>query len=329
MLHFFRFIFLVLCGLVGSYIGEVYQKPLLYGASIGIAAGFALILLELSFARKFISIISIVFLGIIFGFIVSHFFISALYLIPTISRLTSDDKRYLEFSITFLLSFISVIAIIHSKDDFKIIIPFIELKREGRAGKPIILDTSAIVDGRISDICRTKIIDAPIIIPRFVLNELQTIADSADKLKRIRGRRGLDMLNKMRESSGLDIQINDATMPYMEGVDSKLVRLAKMLDGRIVTTDFNLAKTAMVQSVEVININELSNALRPVALQGERLNIKIIRLGEGPGQGVGYLDDGTMVVAEGCAGRVGERIELVVTNILQTNAGKMIFGKPI
>ena len=328
MLHVIRIIFIILCGVIGWYVGDSYNKPFLYSVVMGAGVGVALTLLELAFARRFIATVSTVMFGVVFGFVMAHFFISALYLIPSISDLPVEERRIFEFCITFLFSFIAVVAIIHTKDDFKIAIPFIELSKEGATNKPIILDTSAIIDGRIADICKTKVIDAEIVIPRFVLDELQAVADSADKLKRMRGRRGLDMLNKMREEKGLNIQINEAVLPYMEAVDSKLIKLAKMLTGRIVTTDFNLSKVAQVQGVEVINVNDIANALRPVVLQGEKLTIKIMKPGEGPGQGVGYLDDGTMVVAEGCANRIGERLELLITNVLQTSAGRMIFGKP-
>jgi uncharacterized protein YacL len=207
------------------------------------------------------------------------------------------------------------------------VIPFVELKREGGTSKPAILDTSVIVDGRIADMMDTHVIDAPVIVPRFVLDELQKIADSQDRTKRNRGRRGLDVLNRLRKAKNVDVQVQDVPLPGVEGVDAKLVRLAKILDARVVTTDFNLNKVAQVQGVEVININDIANALRPVVLQGEKLNLRIQRLGESAGQGVGYMEDGTMVVGEDCAGRVGQEVELVVTNILQTSAGRLIFGR--
>jgi uncharacterized protein YacL len=190
----------------------------------------------------------------------------------------------------------------------------------------MILDTSVIIDGRIADVIDTKIIDTPIIVPQFVLNELQQVADSQDKLKRNRGRRGLDILNRLRKAKG--VQVQDVELPDVTGVDAKLVRLAKNLDARIVTTDFNLNKVAQVQGVEVVNVNDVANALRPVVLQGEKLTVKVIRTGESQGQGVGYLDDGTMVVAEECANRIGQQVELTVTNVLQTSAGRLIFGRP-
>jgi uncharacterized protein YacL len=233
---------------------------------------------------------------------------------------------YRNFAIAVVLSFLSVLTILHVKDDFKFVIPFVELKREGGGAKPVILDTSAIIDGRIADVMDTKVLDTRIIVPRFVLNELQQVADSQDKLKRNRGRRGLDVLNRLRKSKGVEVQ--EVELPDIQGVDAKLVRLAKNLDARIVTTDFNLNKVAQVQGVDVINVNDIAAALRPVVLQGEKLTIKIIRTGESAGQGVGYIEDGTMVVAEECANKIGQEVELMVTNVLQTSSGRLIFGRP-
>ncbi len=345
MLHAFRAIFVLICAILGLVIAlDVYNRPWWAGALIGLAIGTCAMMLELSFARRFIAVISVLMFGIVVGFIVSYFIIGALNLIPGLGppdqpltqrpedmRVFLQESRahlYRNFGITFLCCFLSVLAILHTKDDFKFVIPFVELKREGKQGRPLILDTSVIIDGRIADIVETRVVDVPIIVPRFVLNELQAVADSSDKLKRNRGRRGLDILNRMRKSKSVDIQVQDIFLEHMEGVDQKLIRVAKMLDGRLVTTDFNLNKVAQVQGVDVININDLANALRPALLQGERLKLKIVKTGEGAGQGVGYLDDGTMVVAEECASRIGQEVDLVVTNILQTSAGRLIFGRP-
>ncbi|HEU4339850.1 MAG TPA: PIN domain-containing protein, partial [Planctomycetota bacterium] len=207
--------------------------------------------------------------------------------------------------------------------------PFIEFRREGGpGGKPLILDTSAIIDGRIADVLDQHAFDGRIVIPKFVLLELQSVADSPDRLKRMRGRRGLDILNRIRTDHDGRVTIQDATLPDIEGVDAKLVKLAKLIEARLLTLDFNLNKVAQVQGVEVINLNDLATALRPPLLQGEKLIVRIVKPGESPGQGVGYLEDGTMVVGEDCASRIGQEAELVVSNILQTSAGRMIFGKP-
>ncbi|MBI2931123.1 MAG: PIN domain-containing protein, partial [Planctomycetes bacterium] len=226
-----------------------------------------------------------------------------------------------------VFSYVAISIILQTKDDFRFIIPYVEFEKERQGVKPFILDTSVIIDGRIADIVETRIVDSTIIVPRFVLNELQAVADSSDRLKRNRGRRGLDILNRMRKSKTVAIEVQDILLEYVESVDEKLIRVAKLLDGRLVTNDFNLNKVAQVQGVDVININDLANALRPVLLQGERMRLRITKSGETPGQGVGYLDDGTMVVAEECGGRIGQEVDLVVTNVLQTSAGRLIFGR--
>jgi uncharacterized protein YacL len=332
MLHAIRGIFLILSVLIGATVGKHYDS-IMNGMLIALGISVCALVLEQSFARRFIGIMSVLMLGIMVGFILSHFVISVLYLIPNLREVLVTDRDpwlqlSLEFGITFFFSFMCVIAILHTKDEFKFVIPFVELKKEGQVGRPMLLDTSVIIDGRISDIIETGIIDTPIIIPRFVLMELQQVADSSDKMKRTRGRRGLDILQKIQTSNKARIEIQEVTIPDTEGVDAKLVKMASMLNARVVTNDFNLNKVAKVQGVEVINVNDLSNALRPQLLQGEALTIKILKKGEGPNQGVGYLDDGTMVVAEDCASRVGSEVDLVVTNVLQTSAGRLIFGRP-
>ena len=226
--------------------------------------------------------------------------------------------------------FLCISFVLQTKDDFRFVIPYVEFARETKGARPMLLDTSVIIDGRIADIAETGILESEVIVPRFILGELHAIADSQDKLKRNRGRRGLDILNQLQASKHLDIQILDARVPTVERarqVDEKLVALAEHLDGRVVTNDYNLNKVAKLRGVDVININELSNALKPVVLPGEKMRIKVIRAGEEPGQGVGYLEDGTMVVAEQGRDHVGEDIEITVTSVLQTSAGRMIFGR--
>jgi uncharacterized protein YacL len=198
----------------------------------------------------------------------------------------------------------------------------------GRKGQYVILDTSAIIDGRIADISRTGFITGTMLIPRFVLNELQHIADSPDVLRRNRGRRGLDMLNKLQKDSTVPIQISEVDAPDVAEVDGKLVKLARNLHGAIVTNDFNLNRVAELQGVRVLNINELANAVKPVVLPGEDLRLLVIQEGKEVGQGVGYLDDGTMVVIENGRKYIGEEIEVAVTRVLQTVAGRMIFAHP-
>ena len=196
------------------------------------------------------------------------------------------------------------------------------------SGQYKILDTSVIIDGRIADIARTGFLEGTLVIPAFVLQELQHIADSSDVLKRNRGRRGLDILNRMQKESKVKVQILDRDFDDVYDVDAKLVRLAKRLDAKVLTNDFNLNKVAELQGVEVLNINELANAVKPVVLPGEEMVVHVIKDGKEHGQGVGYLDDGTMIVVDGGRRFIGESVGVMVTSVLQTAAGRMIFAKP-
>lgn len=198
-----------------------------------------------------------------------------------------------------------------------------------KTGKELkILDTSVIIDGRIADICQTGFLEGTLVIPRFVLEELQHIADSSDVLKRNRGRRGLDILNKIQKELAVKVEIYEGDFDEISEVDSKLVKLAKLVSGVVVTNDFNLNKVCELQSVAVLNINDLANAVKPVVLPGEELTVQVIKDGKEQNQGVGYLDDGTMIVVEDGHNYIGKTIEVIVTSVLQTSAGRMIFAKP-
>lgn len=203
-----------------------------------------------------------------------------------------------------------------------------ERSRSQSKSCPKILDTSVIIDGRIADICKTGFIEGPLIIPEFVLEELQHIADSSDSLKRNRGRRGLDILNKIQKELEIEVIINDKKFEDVQEVDSKLLKLTQALKGKIITNDYNLNKVAEVQGIDVLNINELANAVKPVVLPGEEMIVQVVRDGKELGQGLAYLDDGTMIVVESGRKFIGETIDVVVTSVLQTSAGRMIFAKP-
>jgi uncharacterized protein YacL len=226
--------------------------------------------------------------------------------------------------------FISVSILLQTKNEFRFIIPYVEFSKQIKGAKPLVLDTSVIIDGRIADICDTGIIDTRMIVPRFVLQELQGIADSSDKIKRNRGRRGLDILKRMQTNPKVELQMHEGNLAELRDVhkvDERLVVLAKVLGARVVTNDFNLNKISQLQGVDVINLNELSNALKLVALPGESLTIRIVKQGDQIGQGVGYLDDGTMVVVEHGRTAIGQEVPITVTSVLQTPAGRMIFGR--
>ena len=226
--------------------------------------------------------------------------------------------------------FLCVTFVLQTKDDFRFVIPYVEFTKQTKGARQILLDTSVIIDGRIADIAETRIIESEVVVPRFVLGELQAIADSDDKLKRNRGRRGLDILNRLQNGKKMDIRLLDAHVASVDDaadVDAKLVALAKHMDARIITNDYNLNKVAQLRGVDVININDLANALKPVVLPGEAMTVKVIKPGEEPGQGIGYLEDGTMVVAEQGRDFIGKEIVITVTSVLQTSAGRMIFGR--
>lgn len=231
---------------------------------------------------------------------------------------------------TVLLGYLGMKVFLRKKDE--IIRPQSWLARtKHRSGpetaKPKILDTSVIIDGRIADICQTGFLEGPLVIPAFVLEELRHIADSADVLKRNRGRRGLDILNRIQKELNTQVQIYERDVDPNLEVDSKLLKLAQIMDGKVVTNDFNLNKVAELQGVPVLNINELANAVKPIVLPGEEMVVHVIKDGKESGQGIGYLDDGTMIVVDGGRKSIGQTVTVLVTSVLQTAAGRMIFAK--
>lgn len=274
--------------------------------------------------RKRIEIVSAVYFGLLIGFLLSY--LSRLALDPVVMP---QFQGIVQLVTNLIFPYICVTLLLQTKDKFRFIIPYIEFAKEVRGGRPYVLDTSSIIDGRIADVIETKIIDAPLIVPSFVLQELQDIADSNDKLRRNRGRRGLDVLSKLQSNPHIEVKLHEVEQGEGKGmtVDQRLVDLAKKLGGCVVTNDFNLNKVASVQGVDVINLNDLANSLKPRYLPGERLTIKIVKPGEAPGQGVGYLDDGTMVVCEDGGHSIGRETDIIVKSVLQSSAGRMIFGR--
>jgi uncharacterized protein YacL len=279
--------------------------------------------------RKKIQTISAIYFGIVVGVILSDLIRNAL--APTMDLYMNEAVRNATSGLMMVfICYLCISTLLQTKDDFRFIIPYMEFSKEVKGARPLLLDTSVVIDGRIADVAESRIIDQPLIVPRFVLQELQGIADSSDKLRRNRGRRGLDILNRLQKSTGVEVKIHDSDIPELAGireVDQRLVVLAKHLGGKVVTNDYNLNKIARLQGVDVINLNDLANAMRPIVLPGEGLTVKLMKRGEEPGQGIGYLDDGTMVVTEQGAQHLGETIRLTVTSVLQTSAGRMIFGR--
>lgn len=267
-------------------------------------------------------------LGLIFGLVIAFLISSAISLIPI------PYISLLSLLIYVFLGYLGVRLAIKNIGDFSKIQELFKRNtskssaKEVSGAKPKILDTSVIIDGRIADICQTGFVEGTLIIPNFVLEELRHIADSSDGLKRNRGRRGLDILNLIQKELKLDIRIVDTDFEDVSEVDMKLLKLAKKMNGMVVTNDFNLNKVAELQGVTVLNINELANAVKPVVLPGEEMTVHVVKEGKESNQGVAYLDDGTMIVVEGGRKCMNETIEVLVTSVLQTAAGRMIFAKP-
>lgn len=339
-----RVLFLLTVLAVGSQYVEAEPRLQNYGPYLivcSLALGIAAVAIDITMPRKSLQAISGLFFGLLAGLVITYgvtlvlgLLASAFLPAPMIKDPTTGSDMPVVAITKVLLGLLScylcVSFILQTKDDVRFVIPYVEFAKQLKGQRPVLLDTSVIIDGRIVDICETGVIDQQLIVPRFVLNELQTVADSADKLKRNRGRRGLDILSKLQSMPKVNLQIVEGRLPkgeVAEGVDLKLVALAQSMNGRVATNDYNLNKLAKVRGIEVININDLANALKPVVLPGEGMVVKIIKPGEEPGQGVGYLDDGTMVVVEHGRARMGDRVNVAVTSVLQTSAGRMIFGR--
>ncbi len=302
--------------------------------------GVAVILVDYTAPRKKLSIFAGGFFGLMAGLVLAYAisFVTG----PILEQIvTNNPTLFIEASqrqafATFInliigcvTCYLSVSFIFQTKDDFRFIIPYVEFAKQSKGSRPILLDTSVLIDGRIADLAASGVFDAQLIVPRFVINELQQVADSSDRLKRNRGRRGLDIVARLQKTPKLDIIVQEASHLDIKdgGVDQLLMALAKELNARVMTTDFNLNKVAQLTGVDVLNLNDISNSLKAEALPGETMRVKIVRPGEESNQGVGFLDDGTMVVVEHGRSSVGQDVEFVVTNTRQTSAGKMIFGR--
>lgn len=273
-------------------------------------------------------------IGLIIGLLIANLLIGSVASFLQTNSVLSAIGSVLSLIVNIVFGTLGVNVAIKKKDELSNVFTFMKKftkdkkqKIDIRPSQPKILDTSVIIDGRILDILKTGFIEGTIVIPQFVLEELRHIADSSDNLKRARGRRGLDILNEIQKELPVNVEICDKDFPNVAEVDSKLLKLAESLGGKVITNDFNLNKVAEFQGVPVLNINELANAVKPVVIPGEEMNIHIIKDGKESGQGVAYLDDGTMIVVEGGKKYVGEIVDVVVTSVLQTAAGRMIFAK--
>lgn len=319
-----RLLFVFIGIILGYYSSTQIEGQInkIEGMAIGFGVAVLIILTELLFRKVSLKVILGGILGFIVGLVSANIIASPLRLVPL-------EKGIVNFIILLLNAFFGYLGItigIREGDRFN---PTnIKKLFKGAAEENIkILDTSVIIDGRVADVCETEFLDGTIIIPQFILQELQHIADSSDSLKRARGRRGLDVLHRIQKMNHMEVRITEEDFPKIREVDSKLVALGKKLGAKVVTNDFNLNKVAELQGVKVLNINDLSNAVKPVALPGESMRVFVLKEGKESGQGVAYLDDGTMIVVENGRKHISKNVEVTVTSVLQTAAGRMIFTK--
>ena len=324
-LTLFRVVFVLIIGACACYFRPFQLEPLFAGA-LGVLGAALAIVLEIRLEKVTLKRLIGAAFGVVLGCSVAFLFAIVL---SKVNPKDSTTLHFVEVTVICLFSYLGL-AIGANKGGLLNLSAFGGVfggETSGVKRQAKVLDTSVIIDGRIADIAETGFLDGTVIIPQFVLRELQFVADSADSAKRNRGRRGLDVLQRLQKMSNLDIQITEEDYPQVREVDLKLIELAKSHECKIVTNDFNLNKVAQVRGVEVLNINELANSLKPVVLPGETMRVFILKEGKEYNQGVAYLDDGTMVVVDNARKLIGKTIEICVTTVLQTTAGKMIFAK--
>jgi uncharacterized protein YacL len=334
-----RIIFVALAALIGWII-----QTNLFGDQTGVTGlrrfyhlllpAMALLLVagELTFHKRYLRHIVAVFFGLLLGVVISA--LIGLFLIFVFPP--NPDDRLVDTvafqalpPITLMVCYVTIIIVIQTRDHFRFIIPYVDLSNQGRPTGGMVLDTSALIDGRVAGLAESRVLDASLILPKFVLLELQQVADSEDRSRRIRGRRGLEILARLQQCPSVEVRIIDRDFPSVQGVDRKLILCAREMDAKIMTCDYNLAQVAAIENVAAVNLNDIAAACRPAALPGEEIIVSVIKAGEGAGQGVGYLDDGTMVVVEGGRKFIGKEITAQVTNLRQTSTGRMVFSRRV
>ncbi len=321
-LLYIRIFFVISASAVGYVMGDFTGHGFI-GAGVGLFASWLIIFLERGMRRVSARGLSSAVFGLVLGLLMAKLITDAISLVPIDRGLVSSIRVVM----TLVFCYLGMIMAMRGKDEFNIVIPYVRFSRQKQIEDVILLDSSAIIDGRIVDVCKTPFLSARLLVPRFVLRELQQIADSADPIKRQRGRRGLEILHNIQKDNTVDITIHEEDFPDTPDVDAKLVKLGRLLEAKIFTLDFNLNRVAELQGVRVLNLNELANALRPVVFPGEALEVKLIKEGKEYNQAIAYLDDGTMVVVEDSRSLLNTTVKIVVTSVLQTQAGRMVFAK--
>ena len=322
MIGVMRVIFVVISGLVGFIAADSLGFSQINGVILGIIASLAVVLIDVFSGKISLKDIIAMLVGLVIGLVLAALLVQG---VAWIKLLDNPKFTFLPLVIYVICIYLFVSTALRKKEEI-FGMKFSLGKHGDRYGSAKILDTSVIIDGRVAELLKIGFVDGEILVPKFVLHELQLIADSPDALKRTRGRRGLDILNDMQKTLP-NIKITDEDYPEIHGVDEKLLKMAKKYHGKIVTNDFNLNKVAEVQKIKILNLNELSNAIKSIAVAGETMRVKILKEGKEAQQGVAYLEDGTMIVVDGAKGDINKTIDIVITSVIQTSAGRMIFAK--
>ncbi|MBF0215549.1 MAG: PIN domain nuclease [Candidatus Omnitrophica bacterium] len=320
----FFFMLSIVCGYyVGTYFQHYSDIASLFGLGIGAIFAVSLMFVEAKMRNVSLRNLSAGVFGLIFGFFIAWMLTLIVKIVPM------NDLYYNIAQIVFTLVFcyLGMVIAIKGKDEFNLIIPYVRFSPQDQGSQIFLIDTSVIIDGRINGICESGFLSGKLLVPRFVLQELQNIADHTDETKRIRGRRGLDVLNQMRKITGVEVIVHDENFPDTPEVDAKLLKLARVIGCKVLTNDYNLNKIAKLEGVTVLNINELANAMRIVISPGDKMLAAIRKEGKERNQGVAFLDDGTMIVVDNARKFIGKDVPVNVTSVLQTSAGRMIFAE--
>lgn len=294
--------------------------------AIAAALGAVVIAVDVLTPTKKIATVSAVLLGLVAGIAATLGLSVIIDLVAQTYEVTGPIVALFKVLVGISLTYLTTSIILQTQDDFRLVLPYVEFSKQIRGARPLLLDSSALIDSRFVGLAATGLVQSPVIIPRFVINELQLLADSSDKLARTKGRRGLDAVSRLQRTARLDVAI-DPSNPPGTGVDHMLVELARQMQGVVVTTDTGLARVAAIQSVPAINMNEVAIAMKAQALPGEQLTLMLVRAGEQPGQAVAYLDDGTMIVVEDGEPQIGNQVAAIVISTIQTSGGRLVFAK--
>lgn len=326
-----RALFLACAVGLGAYVPTSFGDDSHLFESMVVAGLLAIVVIAIdafAVARSSIATVSAIVFGLLIGFLAAQLFVGIVALLGDYEGVQGKQMlTAIRMALTLIFCYLGPAYLLRTKDDLRFIVPYVEFQPHSKAPRPLVLDTSAIIDGRIVDLARARLFEVPFLVPRYVVEELQRVADAGDKNRRERGRRGLDRLKALQDLPGVEVQLLQVADAPEGEVDRKLIELARGRRAKLVTVDFNLQKVCDLEGVPVLNVNEMAEALRAVFVAGDVLTVKIVRQGEGREQGVGYLQDGTMVVVEGARKRKGELVAAVVSSVIQSSAGRMVFAR--